>query len=254
MNFVVVYPGRYHPFHKGHKSVYDYLSKKFGADNVYIATSDVQAPVTSPFTFGDKVQMMTKLGIPSGHIVKVKNPYIADEIRNDISDPENTVLVFAVSEKDMSGEKPRFRFGVKKNGEPSYMQPFPSDQKKLEPMTKHAYVITVPVTTFKVQGADADSASAIREKYISGNSNDRDTIIADLYGEAYPDLRAIFDHRLSNVEKTQKFVAEMRRKITTSTGKQKLKMISLLESVLDLESSVEKTINEDIREDYLNEK
>ena len=40
---VAIYPGRFHPFHKGHKFVYDYLSKKYGT--VYIATSDKQKKV-----------------------------------------------------------------------------------------------------------------------------------------------------------------------------------------------------------------
>ena len=48
---VAIYPGRFHPFHKGHKFVYDYLSKKYGT--VYIATSDKQEE-GSPFSFEEK--------------------------------------------------------------------------------------------------------------------------------------------------------------------------------------------------------
>ena len=111
MNIVVVYPGRFHPFHRGHKASYDQLAKQFGAENVYIATSNLVDPAKSPFSFDDKRRMMIKLGIPSDHIVQVKNPYQAREITSGIQDPENTVLVFAVSEKDMSGEDARFKFG-----------------------------------------------------------------------------------------------------------------------------------------------
>ena len=35
---VVIYPGRFHPFHKGHASVYEHLRSKF--PNVFIATSN----------------------------------------------------------------------------------------------------------------------------------------------------------------------------------------------------------------------
>jgi valyl-tRNA synthetase len=34
MNLLVVFPGRFHPFHLGHKASYDYLTKKYGADSV----------------------------------------------------------------------------------------------------------------------------------------------------------------------------------------------------------------------------
>ena len=89
MNYLVIFPGRFHPFHLGHKASYDYLVGKYGADAVYIATSDKQAPVTSPFSYSDKVEMMTKLGIPASHIVKVQNPYRATEITDNLT-PEQT--------------------------------------------------------------------------------------------------------------------------------------------------------------------
>ena len=108
MNYLVIYPGRFHPFHRGHRASYEYLAKKYSADHVYIATTGVQAPVTSPFTFADKVQMISTLGIPAGHVVKVSNPYQSREITDSIPSEEkaNTVLIFALSAKDAE----RFNF------------------------------------------------------------------------------------------------------------------------------------------------
>jgi len=63
-------------------------------------------------------------------------------------------------------------------------------------MTQHGYVIITPTVNFRVQGADANSASQIRKLYLDGNDNDRDQIIADLYGAADPELKAMFDKRL----------------------------------------------------------
>ncbi len=37
---VVVYVGRFQPFHKGHYATYSNLVKKFGKDSVYIGTSN----------------------------------------------------------------------------------------------------------------------------------------------------------------------------------------------------------------------
>ena len=223
MNYLVIYPGRFHPFHRGHRASYEYLAKKYGADHVYIATTGVQAPVTSPFTFADKVQMISTLGIPAGHVVNVSNPYQSREITDSIPSEEKakTVLIFALSAKDAE----RFNFAPKRDGTPSYLQPMPDNVKRLKPMTEHAYVEITPTVNFKVRGRDANSASQIREFYIKGNNNDRDQIIADLYGEAYPELRDIFDDRLGVSEQVQKIVREARSIMSARS-------IALLESIL----------------------
>ena len=194
MNYLVIYPGRFHPFHQGHKASYDWLTKQFGENNVYVASSSVQDPETSPFTFADKVKMATKLGIPAGHIVNVKNPYQAKEITSMLSPEEqaNTALVFAVSEKDAQ----RFNFAPKKNGSPGYLQPVPENKKSMKPMTKHGYVAITPTVNFRVKGVDANSASQIRKLYLDGNDADRNQIITDLYGAPDSELRDIFDQRL----------------------------------------------------------
>ena len=194
MNYLVIYPGRFHPFHLGHKASYDYLTQKYGEDAVYIATSGVQDPETSPFNYSDKVKMMTKLGVPASHIVKVKNPYQAKEIVDGLGDEEktNTALIFAVSAKDAE----RFNFAPKKNGDPSYLQPVPEDKKFIKPLTKHGYIDITPTVNFRVKGQDADSASAIRKLYREGNNADRNQIITDLYGRPDPELRDVFDKSL----------------------------------------------------------
>jgi hypothetical protein len=194
MNYLVIYPGRFHPFHQGHKASYDWLAKQFGENNVYVASSNVQDPATSPFEFGDKVKMATKLGVPASHIVNVKNPYQATEITSMLSDEEraNTVLIFAVSAKDAE----RFNFAPKKDGSPGYLQPVPDNKKGIKPMTKHGYVAITPTVNFKVKGADANSASEIRKLYRDGNNNDRLAIITDLYGTPDSELKDMFDQRL----------------------------------------------------------
>jgi hypothetical protein len=196
MRTVVIYPGRFHPFHRGHKASYDYLTSRYGDRNVFIVSSNKQDPETSPFSFADKMDMMTKLGISPGHIAQVVNPYQAKEIKDQVDDPEDTILIFAVSEKDMAGDDARFNFRPKKDGSDSYMQPLPEDGKGLQNMTKHAYVAVTPTVNFKVKGADANSASQIRKLYQAGNEADREQIIADLYGDMDAGIKDIFDRKL----------------------------------------------------------
>lgn len=264
MRTIVIYPGRFHPFHRGHKASYDYLVQKYGIGDVFIATSNVQAPITSPFSFEDKEVMMTRLGIPVSHVAQVRNPYQAQEITSAIDDPEHTALVFAVSEKDMTGAGARFKFGTKKDGSPSYMQPMPSNPKKMKPMSKHAYVDITPTVNFKVRGADADSASAIRKQYIEGTDADRGQIIADLYGEVYPDIQDIFDQKLGVVQKVTEIMYG--RPIVDDNSmsasgpmqrEHKEKMVKILESVKHLERRARdayRPLVEDIVEDYIDER
>ena len=191
MQTLVIYPGRFHPFHRGHLASYQWLTKRFGEDSVFVATSAKQEPETSPFAFADKQMMMAKLGIPSGRVVQVKNPYQAQEITQNF-DPEDTVLIFAISDKDAE----RISFKPKRDGSPAYLQPFPDNGKGLLPMSKHGYAILTPRVDFKVQGQDADSASQIRKLYVKSNDAGRDSILVDLYGDADANLRKIFDQRL----------------------------------------------------------
>jgi hypothetical protein len=263
MNVIVIYPGRFHPFHRGHMASYEYLTKRFGNNAVYIATSDVQAPITSPFSYADKVEMMTTLGVPGGHVVKVKNPYQAREITDSLTAEEkaNTALIFAVSEKDMQEGSARFQFGTKKNGEPTYLQPMPESEKQLKPMSQHAYVMVTPTVNFRVRGADANSASQIRQMYIQGNDADRNSIIADLYGEIVPRLRDTFDARIGTAERVQEFVygtpivdAGIKE---PGIREHQHKISRLLEQVILLERRVEqlhRPLYEELREDYLEEK
>lgn len=187
MRTVAVYPGRFHVFHRGHQAVYDHLVRQFGADNVYIATSEKFDEKDSPFRYEDKTTMMTKMGVPPGRIIKIINPYNVDEIADKLGlDADQDHLVYALGEKDAA----RFKYTAD-----SRLQLL-SQAKNLKPVSQHAYVEVVPTATFNVLGQPVSSASQIRKMYVDGNENDRDQIITDLYGSPDADLRAIFDQRL----------------------------------------------------------
>jgi hypothetical protein len=97
---VVVYSGRFQPFHKGHYATYDNLVRKFGKDSVYIGTSNVTDSKKSPFNFKEKKAIMMQMfGIPSSKIINVKNPYRPEEILNKY-DSDKTGLIVVVGEKD----------------------------------------------------------------------------------------------------------------------------------------------------------
>ena len=97
---IVVYSGRFQPFHKGHFATYENLIKKFGKDSVYIATSNKTDNQKSPFNFREKKMIMQKMfGIPSDKIVEVRNPYAPMEVLANYPE-ETTGFITVVGEKD----------------------------------------------------------------------------------------------------------------------------------------------------------
>jgi hypothetical protein len=99
---VVVYSGRFQPFHAGHYVSYLKLCQKFGKDNVYIATSNVTSGPKSPFNFNEKKEIATKMfNVPSDKFIEVKNPYAPKEILQHF-DGKTTAYIAAVGEKDES--------------------------------------------------------------------------------------------------------------------------------------------------------
>jgi FAD synthase len=262
MNEIVILPGRFEPPHLGHRASYNQLQKTFPNAKVFIATSGITAPVTHPFKFEDKVNLFNKLGVPPMNVVQCASPYRATEITNQVVDPENTILIFAVSAKDMAGENARFRFGTKKDGTPSYMQPYPGTTKKCKPMTQHAYVYTTEVATFKVMGKDANSATAIRNAYIEGNEHDRNRIIHDLYGHTDKAIEDLFNKRLLATKETYAYAQALKDNPNKaidriSESRIKNKMVRLMETILQLESEAKQAyqpLNEDLVPDYLEER
>lgn len=190
---VVIYPGRFHPFHKGHGSVYRHLISKYPKADVFVATSTKVEPPKSPFTFDQKHAMMIAAGIPVDKIVAVKNPYVAAEIMANY-DLSTTAVIFAVSKKDMIAD-PRFAFKPKKDGSASYFQPLKFLQS-VEPSNVHGYIDTVDTKVFNVLGTKVTSASQIRQLYSESQIADRKQIIIDLYDKFDQQIFAIFENTL----------------------------------------------------------
>ena len=144
---VAIYPGRFQPAGAHHITAYKHLVSKFGADNVYIATSGVTGP-KSPFTFTEKKKIISAAGVPANKIVKVKDPYKATEIVSKL--PKNTAVVFAVGAKDGS----RLVSG-------KYFEKYKPNQKKYFNYKDHGYIFILPHVSLKVGGKEM-SGTTIR--------------------------------------------------------------------------------------------
>jgi hypothetical protein len=86
-----------------------------------------------------------------------------------------------VSQKDMN-EDARFASWTKKDGNPTYFQPMPSDPDEMSMLEHHGYILTVPTTEFSVLGKPMVSATEVRDKFARANLKTQKAIIKDLFG------------------------------------------------------------------------
>jgi len=172
MKQVIIMPGGFHPFHAGHYALYKQAQDAFPGAEVYVAaTNDTSA---RPFPFAVKEKLAKLAGVKAGHFVQVKSPFQAREITANL-DPVNTQLIFVRSEKDAN--KPPQAGGVKKDGNPAYLQPL-EGQNELAPMSQHAYMAYLPTVEF---GPGMTSATEIRTAWPRLNEKRKTALVMSLY-------------------------------------------------------------------------
>jgi len=171
MKKLVIIPGGFHPFHAGHKALYDAAVAAFPSADVYIAaTADTS---TRPFPFPIKEKLARLAGIPAHRFIQVKSPFRAEEITQHFN-PNETQLIFVRSEKDRN-ENPK-PGGMKKDGTPGYLQPY--KRNGMQPMSQHGYIAYLPVVQF---GPGMTSATEIRSKWPAMTPDQKANLVHALY-------------------------------------------------------------------------
>jgi hypothetical protein len=185
---VVVYAGRFQPFHKGHYATYSHLVKQFGKDNIYIGTSDKTDNIKSPFKFKEKkVIMMKMFGIPSDKIIQIKNPYAPTEIIGKFPE-ESTAFITVVGEKD------RYRLKGK------YFEPYHPDRVESGYKDK-GYVYVAPAQSNPISGTD------VRNWLSKGSEEQRKSGFKKAYGKFDPKIFKLVSDKLFKIEsKMERFI------------------------------------------------
>jgi cytidyltransferase-like protein len=189
---VVLYPGRFQPFHLGHAEVFRTLQSQFGRDNVFIATSNKVELPKSPFNFSDKTVFMNAAGVPSDRIIEVTNPYKLPEPQFN---PANTIFIAVVGSPDRDRLKPD---SVKKDGSPSYFKTFES-LDKCTTADKHGYVIVADerhkVIDINGQQVDVSHGTPARAAWnaVRDNPKSRSEYLLQMYGRDDAELGRILD-------------------------------------------------------------
>lgn len=205
MKQLVIMPGGFHPFHAGHLALYNAAVQAFPKADVYVAaTADTSE---RPFPFKFKQQLAKLAGVPADRFVQVKSPFRAQEIVSKY-DPEDTQLIFVRSDKDKESQ-PR-PGGVKKDGSPSYLQPY-SEQEQL-PLTQRGYMAYLPTVEF---GPGMTSATEIRTAWPQLNDKRKLALVMSLYPAAQNNVKLaqkaveIFDQVLEPVTENQGWAATL---------------------------------------------
>ena len=185
---VAVMPGGFHPFHPGHKSLYDWAVKTFGQGNVYVAaTNDTAA---RPFPFDVKKKLAGMAGVPESNFIQVKSPFNAMSYQDIVDD--NTALVFVRSEKDKA-EHPK-PDQTKKNGEPGYLRTYTG--KDLNSSNEMGYMAYGPTINFDFSGMQIKSASELRSTWPNMSDEDKHKAAALMYGDGHDEAVQLLDKAL----------------------------------------------------------
>ena len=183
-DIVVVYAGRFQPFHKGHYTTYSHLVQKFGENNVWIGTSNKSGGPKDPFNFLEKKKIMTTMfGIPANKVVQVKNPYNPTEVLSGFS-PKTTAFVTVVGEKDAA------RLGGK------YFKKF-HNGAGFKPATgyeENGYVYTSPAQPNAISGTD------VRKWLSVGDESKRKAGFKKAYPKLNPQIYNLITKKLIAVE------------------------------------------------------
>ena len=212
---VVVYPGRFQPFHQGHAGVFAKLQGKFGRDNCYIATTpNVKIDDRNPFNASEKVALMHAAGITNDRIKLITEPYKIEAITEGVGfDPNNTVLIFAVGGPDKdrldvdrvyteftpTGRASKIPQG-KQVGDAKPMKTYPGNFNECVTVAEgHAYVVVVPEIKipFELHGQkyDLSHGTECRNMWnqVRNDPQWTKTFLTKLYGRATPELVSIFN-------------------------------------------------------------
>jgi hypothetical protein len=191
---VVTYPGRFQPFHKGHRDVFANLQKRFGVDNVFIVTGNKTDAYKSPFNFSDKIKFITAMGVPADRVIETDKVYDLPLAFQDYKD--QVVFVTVVGEPDAKRLNPG---ATKKDGSPSYFQRMPTDARDLVTADKHGYVVVEPEQPQSIaiggKTYDVSHGTPTRELWnqVRNNPQQRNEFLAQLYGNTNPELGATLD-------------------------------------------------------------
>jgi len=197
---VAIMPGGFHPFHPGHKSLYDWAVKTFGQSNVYVAATNDTA--SRPFPFDIKKKLAGMAGVPSDKFIQVNTaPFNATAYKHLIDN--DTALVFVRSEKERNvtplPDQMKIDKATKKPGnEPRYYRSYTG--KDLNTADEMGYIAYGPTINFDFSGMQIKSASELRATWPEMSDEDKLKAAKLMYGNGAPVAVKLLNKALGDTE------------------------------------------------------
>ena len=201
-NLIVIFAGRFQPFHKGHAHYYERAKHEFPTAKFYIATAsntskDAQKdPSKYPFDFNEKKQIINACGVPGSEVIETRIPYKPIEILEHFN-PDVDRVIFLVGLKDMKND-PRFNFKNTRSGDKSYFQPY-KDINLMKPFNEkggHGYIYAPGNVTFDIDGHQMQSASEFRALFRTADEKKRKRMVVETIGHFDQHIYNIFVNKL----------------------------------------------------------
>ena len=188
---VVLFPGRFQPFHRGHAQVFAKLQAKFGRDNVYISTSNSTKDSKTVWNFSDRIKFMHVAGITADRIIEQSQPL---SLPPQFA-PGNTIFILARGEADAE----ELNVGnAKKDGNPGYFQWF-KNIDDCETATEHGYVFPVSeqqdACSINGQTYPLNRGTMVRKAWnlVRKNPTERTRLLSHLFGRVDSELGHLMD-------------------------------------------------------------
>jgi len=206
---IYIYPGRFQPMGKHHADAYKKIVEKYGADNVYVATSDKVEFPKSPFNFEEKREIMIRHGIPEDKIIHVTNPYniFAGDPLGLLEKygPGEIEAVYFVGAKDMA-EDPRFKIT--------------SGITKREPKGYDWRVEEAPHVSRDVEGFGEMSGTSLRDALQRSDEDTFEKIMGPGFKDA-PEIHQMILNKLNEPEEDLEEISAMSAGAVQGPGKKK---------------------------------
>ena len=193
---VAIMAGGFHPFHPGHKSLYDWSVKTFGKENVYVAaTNDT---ITRPFPFDVKKKLASMAGVPADRFIQINtSPFNVKAYTNLLDD--NTALVFIRSDKDRNEEPLPDKMKIDRKtkqltNEPRYIRSWTG--KDVKTHDEMGYIAYGPTIDFDFSGMQIKSASELRSTWPNMSDEDKHKAAALMYGDGHDEAVQLLDKAL----------------------------------------------------------
>lgn len=191
---VVIYGGKFQPFHSGHYEIYGKLVDEFGKDNVFISTSDINKSKLKQqaysenhiFTFDEKVKIMeTMFNIPAKQIIKAaRTPYLPSWREIPVEGSNYAYIT-------VCGMKDKDRFARLGNETMVFEQYEPGMQ--LQSCLDHKYYYIVENEKVNL------SATEVRSYFREHDEQQKIEFFKDIYGKFNQDIFDLVNNRINRI-------------------------------------------------------